>query len=294
MSTAGSLITQDYQLELRGLLLGAGTPYEHAKPIEGLGVPPVREVDLERPEGHGEFPGAQYLAARTIRMGVNIAGDTSAETLANAEALGAAWKPVDESLDGGLTLPLILRLPNRAAMRLLGKPTRYALDLTELKSGHATADLEFKAVDPRLYSNTLSQAVTGPGSTSGGLGFPHGFAHGFGAASSGIVTATNGGNFPTFPTARLAGGTGGLINPTIYNTTTGEELALTITVGAGQYLDIDFDAQEVLLNGTASRANTVERPASQFFALVPGANAIRFVASGAGTLTLYWRDAYIT
>lgn len=290
--TAGDLVTSDVQLELRGLLIGAGTNYPVTGPVEGLGDLEVRTADPARPLDHGRFAGRSFYGSRKLVVPVAILAADAADAMAKLAALGAAMR-VPTTADGSFTVPLVCQL---GGLRLtaFGKPSRMHVDLAHLPTG-ATVEclLEFTATDPRLYSDART-AIASTGAVVGGLAFPHALPHGFGFATPGTARALNAGNFGTYPTLRIDAGVGGMTNFVATKSATGESMAMTISLLGGEYVELDFANRTAYLGGTASRSNLVNRPTSAWFELDPGDNAITFsTGSGSATLTVTWRDAYI-
>jgi hypothetical protein len=82
------------------------------------------------------------------------------------------------------------------------------------------------------------------------------------------------------------------VNPSITHQEQGLTLLFNITLAAGDFLVVDSGARSVLLGGTASRYSTLAQP--NWFDLSPlTSNTIRFnAASGAGTLTFSYRNAW--
>lgn len=294
---AGDLISQDVQVELRGLLIGEGTDYPITAPIEGLGDLEVRQGDLPRPLAHGLFAGPQFYGGRTLRIPYAILGDDADDAVDKLVELGAAVRVIT-ALDGDdvTTIPLVLRLPGGLRLTSFGKPTRNFVDTTSLpnaKGRTIRGVIEFRGTDPRLYGDEQSGTAS-PGAVVGGLSLPHGFPHGFGSATPGTIQATNDGNFPTYPTAVITGGSGGTTGFAITRDDTGEELSVTLDIAEDDFVVVDFAERTVLAQGISSRSGFVDRPASVWWELPPGTTPVAFsVASGNADLVLYWRDAYV-
>jgi len=80
----------------------------------------------------------------------------------------------------------------------------------------------------------------------------------------------------------------------IRNDSTGERLAFSLSLFAGDALVVDVAARTVFLGGASRRSALL--PRSSWFGLPPGATTIGFDAfdeTAAGTLTASWRDAWI-
>ena len=95
---------------------------------------------------------------------------------------------------------------------------------------------------------------------------------------TGSGTATNAGNYETYPTIEIAGP---VTNPSV--TVNGINLAYTGTVDEGDTLVIDCEDQTVYI-GTA---NVIENFAGDFSSFQVGANIV------VGTAVFKWRDKYI-
>lgn len=131
----------EWQAELGGVTVGAGTDYIFDGPITGLGVPAPRTSDLELPTG-GTLGGRDLKARRTIGLPVSIVGTDPADVMDSADVLCAAWAPTstDTYLD--------IRLPGTGTVRYTGRPRGVDLDLTDLHAGSARARLLFDALNP--------------------------------------------------------------------------------------------------------------------------------------------------
>jgi hypothetical protein len=74
-------ISQDWQAELNGLLIGSGTAYDIVS-ITGLDdLPDVRVNDSARPSDHGLFAGNDYAGGRTVEMELDITGQVTASAI---------------------------------------------------------------------------------------------------------------------------------------------------------------------------------------------------------------------
>jgi hypothetical protein len=112
------------------------------------------------------------------------------------------------------------------------------------------------------------------------------------AGTAGVVNAVNNGNFPTRPVIVIAGP---VDNPILQNLTTGQYVQFAISLGVADTLTLDFDLHTVLLNGTASRRNTMT-PSSQWWELAPGTTQILYGANTTqvGSIaTVTYRNAWM-
>lgn len=288
----GDLITAPYQLELNGVLFGAGTAYPLGRDgLEGLGINAMRTDDTDRPQGHGVVPGIDKLGPKDLAFDIEVLADDDEDAEDRLIELAGAFIPPT----GLETVPLVVRLAGERLYRVNGRPRRLATNARRLKAATPRAVALFRATDPRLYDNDEQTDSAAPGETTGGLAYPHGYPHGYGTATSGGIDATNEGNITTYPRARVTAGAGGITGFELHNNTTEEVLEVILTVAAGDFVDVDFGARSILLGGTAPRPGSVVRPDSTFWGLEPGTTNVSFTVSGAGpaTLDLYWRSAWI-
>ncbi len=284
--------TVDGQIELRGLKMGRGTPYP-LRVFSPWGHPAVRTNDTPRPQDHGAFAGPEYYEPRRIPLTVQVAGVDQDETEELLAALGAVWAaPPDVPADA--TDTLTWRLGGRTYLAY-GRPRGAAPDMSTFGSGIVEVVCRFQALDPVVYESAVFGGVTGPSASGGGHGFDLGFDHGFGPPGTpGVIAVVNRGNWPTRPVGRITAGTGGLDDPRVTLLETGERLEVALHMAEGQWLDVDWRARTIMLNGTASRAYALRRPQSVWWQLPPGASTVRFdVAGGTGTLGLLWLPAWM-
>lgn len=288
--TAGDLITADGQLEWRGSLLGSGTPFRLADLSGWIDLVDFRGDDYDRPNRHGQFPGASLMGKRTITFSFKVTGVSLAGFQAVIDSMRALTAPVEQPVEE----PLVIRLGGqswrcmaRCKGRILKVDKFYAVGYTE-------GAIRWDATDSKLYS-PAEHAVTTPLASppTTGLVFPLVFPLDFGAGpSGGFLSATNAGWVATWPTLQIDGPVTG---PIITNHSTGQQLVFnpSFTVAAGQSLLIDTDQKQVTLNGVAMNNWLVTRG---WFPLLPGvATRIDFAQVGSysssALLTCRWRDA---
>lgn len=279
-----------WQLEIGGLVLGAGTDYEiDENGPGGLGLPDLRTSDTPRPQDHGLFFGEDFFAGRKLAFDLWVLGNTPAGTTALMDALVAVWQP--PAGQAGISA-LTIRLPGQDDRILFGRPRRLAYDTATLRGGAVRASLQYEAADPRIYSAAEITTTVDLPEVSGGLVWPTGWPLVWGAGSSGAATITNDGNFPSRPLVTFHGQ---LIGPSLVNVTAGRTFAMqdAYILDSGDTLVVDFDARSVLLNGTASRYGDVDS-ASQWWDLAPGPNDLQLAAhAGDGWADVTYRSAWL-
>jgi len=245
-------ITTDYQAEIRGLTVGAGTPFEFSGPIAGLGTPTPRTADAERGDLDGDVGGDDVLPRRILTLPLNVDAATPAALFALVADLKAAWRPspVDVAFD--------LRLPgfpsSDGILRFYGRPRGLELELAAVKNAHADALLTFEALDPFGY---------GPEET---------------VALGGATVVTNDGSAVSDRwTLALTGG-GGTVT---FENTNDDEPALALAGAAGTEL-LDGRARTITAGGTDAYA--VKAPGGGWPLLVAGTNAVTLTGA-TGNLT---------
>ncbi len=279
---AGDLITVPFQVELNELLMGAQTDYV-TRTLDLWAAPEVRNGEMERAQQHGLFAGVDRFGGRMVAASFYVTGASDAIEVANRQALAAAWQPPASGV-----VPLVWMDDDGVKYRLNGKP-RLASSLVEPRT---PTECRFVATDPRIYANAEQSASTGLATTSGGLDFPAAAPFVFGTGGSGSTMACP--NDGTIDTPWVATFTGPLVAPTLTHVDSGKALILSgASLAAGETLIVSSADRTVLLEGTASRYAWLAGT-SQWFDLTPGANSINLTgASGAGTVSIAWRSAWI-
>jgi hypothetical protein len=282
----GDLVTGNYQFEYNSLLLGDTTLYEISR-VGGLDLPNMRDADISRPLEHGGFAGGpDLLSSRTIDILLNVYGGDATTTSGLLAALDLATMVREDET------PLVFQLPGQIKRRIGCRPRRREMDVNlDYVYGIPAVKLQFEAMDPRMYDNTLSSATMTIAVASDGLDFDIVFDLDIGTVVGGLVSCTNSGNTPVYPQATLPGP---ITNPSIINTTTGKTLRMVGSVDSGDSLIVDFYQRTILLNGTSSRYNFFDSNVSEWWTLQPGANSVQYsTSSGTASGTLYWRSGWL-
>lgn len=276
---AGDLITDDGQLEWRGVLLGAGTPYR-LRSLEGWNdLPDARSGDVELDNEHGALPGQLLAGPRVVTLSYLLSQNPGTFTASVAElARITAWdeNPEEE--------PLVVQLDGVKAMvsaRCVGRivPTERSYSV-----GHTAGTLRWRATNPRkLHLPQQRPGTTAPASGGGGLVWPLVWPLVWGSArAGGELVLTNTGNAHAQPVWRI---TGPCTGPVIRNADDGRQLEFnpTYAVPAGQALELATEDRSVLLGSGVSRNNQLVR--RQWFTLPPGTTRVRFdTVDGLGQL----------
>lgn len=290
-------VLTDWQMQitspnLGAVLFGAGTVLN----VQGLtGIPgkdEIRITDTPRALRHGYDAGRDLTGARHVSIDLYVdGGGAPATAKALIDQMLAVWHIPNTDIEPNR--PLIFKLPGSPQQRIFGRPRKTNAPLDLLKTGKGRLTLEYVGIDPFIYSDALkSQSFTLQQITTGRT-YNRVYPMAYGNAVAISSTLTNAGNISAPLVARIVGP---CVNPVIENVTTGELVKVNITLlDSTSYLDIDFDAATVLLNGTASRYSLLDS-SSTFFDLDPGASAVRFRADSfqpAASATVSWRDTWI-
>ncbi len=270
----------DVTATLRGVTIGAGTNYRWATWPRGLGTPPIRANDLERPGRHGVVAGDDLYGARTITFEIVVRAANRADGERRGRELAAAFAR------SNVDLPLGLRIAgDPAEYTLYGRPRGCDLAMSRrFLGGYSEARCSFVATDPIMYGpiTTIDIGLTPSG---GGLVFPATFPVVFsGSGNSGL------GAFDHVGAADVdrwvATITGPVTNPRLEHIESGRFLRFIGTLAASESLVVDGHTRSVMLGGTASRANWIAA-GSRWFEFTPGSNSIRFTAdTGSGATSI--------
>lgn len=230
--------------------------------------PPVRPTVAERSTGDGAWAGPGFYGARVITLAGRALATDRLSMLNAKERIKAAVGPrnlvplqVDEA-----------HLSRVAQVRLTDK-----IEISD-RGAHSFAwQLILTAPDPRRYSvDEMEATAILPTTSTGGRTYPRTYPMAYGSAvvgGSGSANLTQLGDFDETPAVVTF--TGPLINPSVAHVQTGRTLTFELTLAAEETLVVDLGEQTALLNGSASRANTIS-PGSAWFLLVPGANELQF------------------
>lgn len=284
----------DQQVELRDLVLGPGTSYCWADEVPNWwGFSSMRTTDTPRQSMAGVQGGRDLLDKETI-TGTVLAQATTQEDLRNLiDAFLVNFYASDDDLP--LRANLLGQTRRRYGRPRRAKPgPRLTTRFAGVNKFATLIAFQFDALDPVVYSDVEHTEVIGL--PSSGAGFLVPFDAPFtvlGGGSSGVGSILNSGYVPTRWTGRIDGP---IVNPAI--THQGLDYTLDFDVngglvlGASDFLLLDSWDRSALMNGEGDRRSTLDL-GSQWFQLDPGVNAVAFAAaSGSGTFTISWRDAY--
>lgn len=278
---AGDLITADDQIEWRGLLLGAGTPFRWTG-LEGwLDSPDTRGSDSDRTDRHGSLPGSLLAQSRTITYSWQMKG----VSLGDFPAQVARLRRATTIARNGDEEPLVIRRHGVTHMVMARCTNRAIPDDAQYWRGIPRGAIRWRASNPELLQLPRLDVSIGLAAPAvSGLAFPLAFPLDFGAGrpDGGEFTITNEGDSEAWPVWRI---TGPITGPAITNPDTGDTLAFdpAWALPAGQTLEIDTDARTVLITDSLGNSTSVSRSdrlfVRQWFPLPPGQpTRVRFTA----------------
>jgi hypothetical protein len=255
-----------------------------------LGVSPVRQVVRSRPSRHGSLNDSRYTEGRLIVLdGRALSTSSFAEATSEFRMIAsAALETLDEGAsllkwteDGGLALQALVKLHGE-----LDPPVEVGPNILAYQA-------QFLAEDPRAYSQTLSTSTGGTLSAApGGWAWPETPPIVFSISAGGTTAVNNQGNRPTPPVFRVYGA---CVNPQILLLGTTSRIALTGTVSAGNYLEIDVQNRSITLNGTSPALNFLDAANTTWFDLPKGTSTIQLLAPTFDTVArcdVLYRSAY--
>lgn len=256
--------------------------------VTGLDSPDVRESadDLVQQDGgiHGDF----YYGRRPVVLNGMIINPTSA---ANRNTRMDLLMRASDAMRADSTLTWT---PSGSVQQYIRVRRQQPVRVTG--AWQKTFQVPLVAADPRVYSSALhtSSVVTSSSPTSAGRSYSKSYNLAYSAAAPlGQLLVTNAGTSTTYPIIRVYGPGN---NPKIYNFTTGQTIALTYSLGAGDWLTVDTLNHTVMLNDTSSRYSVVDFLNTSWWGLLPGVNDLRIAFDSyiaGSSLRVDWRDAWL-
>lgn len=238
---------------------------------QGFGLAPIRRITTRGPLQNGDNDIDFRLEPRVLQLPLMVVNTSSTPRYQHYEIrqkLLDIFRPADSAIiaigllmfDGFFSYTKLRRIN----VKVLGG---LSFDV-DPNSWNVRTVVQLRADDPTWYS-------TGPAASPDTATYPSTEISG-----SGSITITTTGNWISYPVIRV---TGPITNPTITNNTTGKSIAITATISAGAYYDIDlsYGKKTVVDNGGVNRINTVSSSSDlATWGLVPGANVVRVNGSG--------------
>jgi len=255
--------------------------------VAGIDSPEVRESADDLTQQDGGIHGAFYYGRRPITLtGILLNPSSATDRNARQNKLSQASNAMRS--DSVLSWTLEDGTPQQAVVRRQ-QPLRIS------GTWQKTFQLGLVAADPRIYG-ALHTSTVNTAATTSAAGRTYNKSYNIAYAASaplGQLLVTNAGNAQMFPVLRVYGPGN---NPKVYNFTTGQVIALTYSLSAGDWLTIDTLNRTVLLNDSSSRYSAVDFLNTTWWGLAPGVNDLRIAfdtfVSGS-SLRVDWRDAWL-
>jgi hypothetical protein len=267
------------------------TDTRHVYAATGLiGVTPPRQIVRPRPSAHGFINDTRNTEGRLIVLEGRLLGEQSAtdmfsefyavagamlETLDYGEAL-LKW-----TIDGGPSMQAMVKLHGE-----LEPPVEVGPNILAYQA-------QLLAQDPRAYDQSESSTTGAPlASAPGGWTFPRTLSITFSSSTAGGASLENLGNRPTPPIFRVYGQA---VNPQILLVGTTSRIALTGTISAGDYLEIDVQNRSITVNGTTPALNFLDAANTTWFELPKGTSTVQMLAGSFDTaahVQVLFRSAY--
>jgi hypothetical protein len=260
-----------------------GVPFVDVTSVSGLDTAPLRTNTDEHQGQDGTYVDTPYMSMRTIVVtGTLYTDPNDPDTL---------LKSLRADYNSNVIRPFYWLLPGQPVQFCNGQGggLQYNVDQNR-RIGSTPIQLTVLAGDPYIYDypgqNQVAVAQTG----GIGTGFNMAFNVGFGGAIPGnAATVFNGGTHTAYPVITLVGP---LTNPALVDSSSGITMAFAITLAAGDLLVVDCRNKSVVLNGSASRRNSLSG-LSWFSTPAGGTSSIQLSASaGTGVATVQLYNTY--
>lgn len=252
--------------------------------VTGLEMPPVRLVNYNLAGEHfGLFVSAFY-GKRSFTLRGWVIGDTQTDFISKRDEIQNALG----ILAGEQSV--LITLANARALQIDAICTGLDFMPQPGDVNAAKFSASFQASFPFLVSQVETATPIYLPTGGGGSVPPAEMPAGIAADSGGTLTAVNAGNGVYYPSARIYGP---VTNPALRNDAISKELDLTITLAAGEYIDVDFKRKTIV---DQSGVNRYAIKSGDWWYIQPGSNLIKYLAGtyNATTYTLfYYRDSYL-
>lgn len=283
---AGELITGDGQLEYNGYLLGDDVTTFMVNLTGWDDLPPIDSSNTLRPASHGAWTGKKLAGQRILTWTGRFAPET--DWVASLSALQRAFTiPM-----GTEELEIVVRTRTETKL-VYGTVSARAIPVDYSYSYYgAQVTLQFECGDPRKYSlGEISQSISMPTPIVDGLDYPLVYPLDYGIAQqTADATIVNEGDAEA---PIILNFSGPVVNPKLFNNTTGEYLGFGITLTSDDILTVNTRTGTVVINSGADRLYTRDLASSPImsFNLAPGNNEFHMTAAswstGAGVEIIY-------
>lgn len=278
------------QIQVRDLVMGPGTPYVVQETNPFTMTVRANQTGI-RPWRDGSWSGAEFREERIFPLLIHAEAATydAAGAMDLLHQFTAAFAPVGPAADD---VECRFVYGGREYL-MFGRPRSSEPDIAMLYQGQWSVSAAFVALDGHIYSGIEHVVSIGLPQFTGGLAVPFTVPVLVPARlSEGITTLTNEGITDTALRLRIDGP---VLEPrVVLKRPDGvvQTLSISAALDAGQWLDIDTDAETVVLNGVADRLGDTS---GAFPIAPPGTSVLRFFAAEyepTAQLIARWRHAY--
>lgn len=249
--------------------LSTTLPTRVGYPLDGLDSPEIRLSSYNNPGAHGQTISNALYGGRVVAVQGSVRGNDTISYRANKQALATAVGLQNDT--SGFPIPRLLKVT-------LGDGLTYQLPVITTKFNNPEQyptrslwQLDLTATQWYLESDQLSSAS---------VGLPQ---------PGGTITVTNSGTAMAYPTITFPGP---VISPVISNNTTGQKIALNLTLVTGDTIVINTKERTITQGGSTNKIGAL-MAGSSFWGLAPGDNVITYSANqyDTSTASLVWRSA---
>lgn len=259
--------------------------------ITGVGAPKIRQTAYDISGAHGGYASKTRYSARLIGLTGLVYGPDVATYAANRKALEAACRLREDSNGIDILNTLYFTGNDGSLYQIQGAVQDFECDDENVLSSPFL--INFYCGFPYFLKQAQStQSFNIP--AGGGVVVPFIVPVTLAGSTGGVETLTNNGTAETYPLLTLSGP---LTNPVIQNITTGEFIAINVTLQPGDVLIIDMTPPlpTVVLNDSQDLIANIS-DTSDFWYLDVGANIIKLSSSNnadTGTVLVAWNDAFL-
>lgn len=280
------------ELRLEGTPQDATNPFILLQKVDGLDSPPLLEQAEPRAGQDGDILTGLHLGGRTLTLEGLLVADTTVgmrtlerQLRACLQPSPATW-PLAVTGRGGDPAPL-------AAHVRVAQPFQSTDEGASNRRVIKEWTVGLRAASPYLTGLTEHAVMVTPPASMNGLTFPIAFPLQFFGQPTTGTTILNAGDAPAWPVIRIEGFT---VNPRVTNVTTGQAIALDVTVQAGEWVEIDTLARTVLIGGALPGYRHVNRAVTSWWPLPPGHSQVAMTDADHNHLasaTIRWRDTHL-
>lgn len=146
---AGDLVTGNWQVELRGVLMGDSTSYDIDRrrgAIGGLFDQAVTFAETPYAHADGAFIGESFAGPRTVSVALEVVGATEAAAGTNLATMRTTWAA------GAVEEQLWFQVPGIGKGYVVGWPAGLVVDYTTPDFGLIPCMASFRLADPTVYT----------------------------------------------------------------------------------------------------------------------------------------------